>query len=79
MLMKGGRKALARRIVLDAFEKIKRIQLKKYWTAQTDEERANIECDPVVIYHAALKNISPILWLSPVPRGGIIYQVRGYA
>jgi len=85
IMMKDGRKQKVREIVMQAFELIKRKQLKLYWSAQTDEERASIVCDPVAIFHQAMKNVAPILWLIPISRGGIIYQVpvpitekRGY-
>lgn len=72
--MRDGDKLLAKKLVTTAFEKAKRIQLKRYHTA-ADEDKESIELDPFVIFHQALNNCTPILQLQPCKRGGITYQV----
>ncbi|KAG7153736.1 28S ribosomal protein S7, mitochondrial-like [Homarus americanus] len=74
-VMKTGRKDLARNLVEQTFETIKRIQLQKFNEAETEEEKANIECNPLVIFHQAVENGRPVLQLIPIKRGGIKYQV----
>ncbi|KFD62995.1 hypothetical protein M514_03619 [Trichuris suis] len=77
-LMVGGRKALARKIMCDCFELIKRRQVKRYLAAETDEERAKIECNPFIIFRKAIDNCCPVVQLLPASRGGIVYQVPSY-
>ena len=55
--------------------KVKQIQLAKYNKATTDAERAEIELNPITIFHKALENCKPILQLTPIKRGGSTYQV----
>jgi small subunit ribosomal protein S7 len=55
--------------------KVKQIQLAKYYEATTDAERAEIELNPITIFHKALENCSPVLQLTPIKRGGSTYQV----
>ncbi|XP_029456417.1 28S ribosomal protein S7, mitochondrial isoform X2 [Rhinatrema bivittatum] len=74
MLMKGGDKVLARSLIQQTFEVIKRKQLEKYYRASA-EEQANIECNPYTIFQQALKNCEPIIGLTSIQRGGKSYQV----
>ena len=55
--------------------KIKQLQLAKYYKATTNVERAEIELNPITIFHKALDNCKPILQLTPIKRGGSTYQV----
>ena len=64
-------------IFLQTFENIKLIQLEKYHKASTEEERADVELNPKVIFHQAIENCKPILITQNVRRGGVIYQVSG--
>ncbi|KAA0201293.1 hypothetical protein HAZT_HAZT010557 [Hyalella azteca] len=73
-VMKEGNKVLARNLVEETFTRIKRKQLRAYHTAETDEERRNIVCDPLTIYLGAVENCRPFLDLLPIKRGGITYQ-----
>lgn len=73
--MEGGKKILARDIVEKGFQQIKRIQLRKYHKAETDEEKQAIELRPKAIFHQAVDNCKPILKLTPIKRGGVRYQV----
>lgn len=73
--MEGGKKVLARDIVEKGFQQIKRIQLRKYHKAKTEEEKQAIELRPKAIFHQAVDNCKPILTLTPIKRGGVRYQV----
>ncbi|XP_069510916.1 small ribosomal subunit protein uS7m isoform X2 [Ambystoma mexicanum] len=74
MMMKGGDKVLARSLMTQTLEEIKRKQLEKFYKA-SEEERANIECNPYTIFHKALQNCQPIIGLTSIQRGGKSYQV----
>ncbi|XP_064007128.1 small ribosomal subunit protein uS7m isoform X1 [Pogoniulus pusillus] len=74
MMMKHGNKVLARSLMSQTLEAIKRKQLEKYHKAP-EEEKEKIECNPYVIFHQALKNCQPIIGLSSITRGGKTYQV----
>ncbi|NWI71581.1 RT07 protein, partial [Todus mexicanus] len=74
MMMKDGNKVLARSLMAQTLEAIKRKQLEKYHKAP-EEEKEKIECNPYVIFHQALKNCQPIIGLSNITRGGKTYQV----
>ncbi|KAM9296930.1 small ribosomal subunit protein uS7m [Gastrophryne carolinensis] len=74
MMMKGGDKVLSRSIMNKTLEKIKRIQLDKYYKASL-EDRECIECNPYMVFHQALNNCQPIIGLTSVLRGGKYYQV----
>lgn len=58
-----------------AYMKVKQIQLAKYYKAETEAERAEIEMNPLTILNQALENCKPILQLTPIKRGGATYQV----
>ena len=73
--MQKGKKANMVIQMKETFANIKRIQLDKYYEAKTDEERAEIELDPLVIFHKAVQNCLPLLITKPVKRGGATYQV----
>jgi small subunit ribosomal protein S7 len=60
-IMKSGRKELARKLMSETFEKIKRIQVERYHKAQTEEDKAKIILNPVEILHAAIENCRPIV------------------
>ncbi|KPP58269.1 28S ribosomal protein S7, mitochondrial precursor-like [Scleropages formosus] len=74
MMMKGGNKILARNIMLQTLENIKRKQVEKYHKAP-DAEKAGIECNPYVIFHQALANCKPVIGLVTIQRGSRHYQV----
>ncbi|XP_009277961.1 PREDICTED: 28S ribosomal protein S7, mitochondrial [Aptenodytes forsteri] len=74
MMMKDGNKVLARSLMAQTLEAIKRKQLEKYHKAPEDEKET-IECNPYVIFHQALKNCQPIIGLSSITKGGKTYQV----
>ena len=62
-------------LIFQTMRRVKTKQLKKYKEAKTDEEKAQIELDPMVIFHKAIENSKPLFLLYPVARGGIKYQV----
>uniref|UniRef100_A0A250XWT7 Small ribosomal subunit protein uS7m n=1 Tax=Castor canadensis TaxID=51338 RepID=A0A250XWT7_CASCN len=74
MMMKGGNKVLARSLMIQTLEALKRKQFEKYHAA-TAEEQATIERNPYTIFHQALKNCEPVIGLVPILRGGHFYQV----
>ncbi|KAL4647976.1 28S ribosomal protein S7, mitochondrial [Arapaima gigas] len=74
MMMKGGNKILARNIMLQTMENIKRKQVEKYHKAP-EAEKAGIECNPYVIFHQALANCKPVIGLVTIQRGSRHYQV----
>uniref|UniRef100_A0A915PL33 Small ribosomal subunit protein uS7m n=1 Tax=Setaria digitata TaxID=48799 RepID=A0A915PL33_9BILA len=72
--MLRGMKEKMRHIILEALEIIKRRQY-NLWKNASDEEKAKIELDPVVITEKAIKNCCPIMILRPFIRGGQTYMV----
>ncbi|KAG5832982.1 small ribosomal subunit protein uS7m [Anguilla rostrata] len=74
MIMQDGRKVLARSIITQTLEGIKRIQVEKYHKAP-DAQKPEIECNPHAIFHQALENCKPVVGLMTVQRGGKNYQV----
>ncbi|XP_057664710.1 28S ribosomal protein S7, mitochondrial [Diorhabda carinulata] len=73
--MKEGNKVLARSLLEQCFEDIKRLQLEKYHKAKSEEEKLQINLNPRDIFHKAVENCKPLLQLTPIKRGGIKYQV----
>lgn len=76
LIMMGGRRQIARTLLYKVMEKIKRVQVKAYWETKDESVRATTECDPIVIIKKAIENATPVLYLTPLTRGGITYQVR---
>uniref|UniRef100_A0A0A9YH61 28S ribosomal protein S7, mitochondrial n=1 Tax=Lygus hesperus TaxID=30085 RepID=A0A0A9YH61_LYGHE len=74
-VMRCGKKELARTQVNKTLETIKRIQVEKYNSAKTEEEKAAINVDALNILHQAIENCKPLLQLKPIKRGGATYQV----
>ncbi|KAF6019449.1 MRPS7 [Bugula neritina] len=73
--MSHGERNLAKEIVAKAFERIKLIQLDKYYKAQSDFEREQIICDPLKIFHLAFANVKPVFRLLRHIKSGTIYMV----
>lgn len=67
--------ALGERILFKAFERIKLTQIKRWRKAKTDEERAEIEVNPHVIFDQAMTNMRPMLKIISYVKGGITYSV----
>uniref|UniRef100_A0A8C5RR05 Small ribosomal subunit protein uS7m n=1 Tax=Laticauda laticaudata TaxID=8630 RepID=A0A8C5RR05_LATLA len=74
MMMKGGDKLLARTIMNQTLEAIKRKQLAKYHEAN-EEMKEKIECNPYIIFNQAIENCQPVIGLVGIIRGGKKYQV----
>ncbi|XP_063149211.1 small ribosomal subunit protein uS7m [Candoia aspera] len=74
MMMKGGDKILARSIMNQTLEAIKRKQLVKYHEAD-EKVKEEIECNPYKIFHQAIENCQPVVGLTGIIRGGKKYQV----
>ncbi|CAK9833016.1 28S ribosomal protein S7, mitochondrial [Anthophora retusa] len=73
-IMREGDKGMARKLVMETFEKIKIKQLELYYNTSL-EQREQIILDPKVIFYKAVDNCVPILELQNVVRGGITYKV----
>lgn len=58
-----------------ALEKVKLIQVERYHNTRDEIERSRIECDPMKIFHSAIKNVTPVFRLMNYIKGGTIYQV----
>ncbi|XP_023250946.1 28S ribosomal protein S7, mitochondrial [Seriola lalandi dorsalis] len=74
MMMKHGDKILARTIMTQTLENIKRKQVEKYHKAP-EGEKDKIECNPYAIFHQALDNCKPVVGLASIQKGGKFYQV----
>ncbi|XP_022608060.1 28S ribosomal protein S7, mitochondrial [Seriola dumerili] len=74
MMMKHGDKILARTIMTQTLENIKRKQVEKYHKAP-EGEKDKIECNPYTIFHQALDNCKPVVGLASIQKGGKFYQV----
>ena len=74
MMMKGGSKILARSLMTQTPEAVKRKQFEKYHAASA-EEQATTERNPYTIFHQALKNCEPVIGLVPMLKGGRFYQI----
>ncbi|GAB6020788.1 28S ribosomal protein S7, mitochondrial [Chamberlinius hualienensis] len=72
--MKQSQKALAKSLMEKTFYNIKMIQIEKYHKA-SPEEKSTIEMDPLKLFHMAINNSKPLLNLTRVKRGAIMYQV----
>ncbi|KAF7993105.1 hypothetical protein HCN44_005886 [Aphidius gifuensis] len=73
-VLRKGKKRLARSLVSDTFENIKRIQLKRYHKA-SPEHRDQIILDPAKILHKAVVNCTPVMQLEKMRRAGTAYPV----
>jgi small subunit ribosomal protein S7 len=74
MMMKGWNKILARFLMIQILEAVKRKQFEKYHGASAMGQ-ATIKYNPYTMAHQALKNCEPIIGLVPILRGGHFYQV----
>ncbi|XP_041941458.1 28S ribosomal protein S7, mitochondrial [Alosa alosa] len=74
MMMQEGKKILAREIMTETLESIKRKQVEKYHKAGP-AAKMEIECNPYTIFHQALENCKPVIGLASIQRGGKFYQV----
>ncbi|KAF6721534.1 28S ribosomal protein S7, mitochondrial [Oryzias melastigma] len=74
MIMTEGNKVLAREIVTQTLENIKRKQVEKYHKSPPGKKE-EIECNPYTIFHTALENCKPVVGLASIQKGGKFYQV----
>ncbi|RVE69418.1 hypothetical protein OJAV_G00077840 [Oryzias javanicus] len=74
MIMTDGNKVLAREIVTQTLESIKRKQVEKYHKSPAGKKE-EIECNPYTIFHTALENCKPVVGLASIQKGGKSYQV----
>ncbi|NP_001187458.1 28S ribosomal protein S7, mitochondrial [Ictalurus punctatus] len=74
MIMQDGNKVLARGIMTQTLEAMKRRQVERYHRSSPAEKEA-IECNPYAIFHQAIENCKPIIGLASIQKGGRNYQV----
>lgn len=74
MMMYDGNKVLARGIMTQTLETIKRKQVEKYHKSPA-AKREEIECNPYAIFHQAMENCKPVIGLASIQKGGKFYQV----
>jgi small subunit ribosomal protein S7 len=74
-IMMGGQKQLARELMNQTFENIKRIQLARYNRTEDEDEKSKVETNPLTILHQAIENARPRLYVNGIKRGGVKYQV----
>nr|ACI67117.1 28S ribosomal protein S7, mitochondrial precursor [Salmo salar] len=69
MMMKDGDKIIAKGIITQTLENMKRKQVEKYHKAP-EGKKAEIECNPYAIFHQALENCKPVIGLASIQKGG---------
>ncbi|KAI4900795.1 hypothetical protein NFI96_026297, partial [Prochilodus magdalenae] len=74
MMMQDGNKILAREIMTQTLETIKRKQVEKFHKAPAAEKEA-VECNPYTIFRQAIENCKPVIGLASIQKGGKNYQV----
>nr|XP_039262423.1 28S ribosomal protein S7, mitochondrial-like [Styela clava] len=74
MILKKGQGYTAYQILSNTLRKIKLTQVTKYHRA-SEEEKLDIETDPVVIFHQAIQNATPAMSLKRTVKGGSAFQV----
>uniref|UniRef100_A0A7E4V1R1 Small ribosomal subunit protein uS7m n=1 Tax=Panagrellus redivivus TaxID=6233 RepID=A0A7E4V1R1_PANRE len=74
VILKDGKKEIARNAVYDALEIIKRRQYKQ-WAKAKEDEKSTIELNPFVVANTAIRNCRPLMKLQGVTRGAVTYQV----
>ncbi|KAI1301559.1 28S ribosomal protein S7, mitochondrial [Halotydeus destructor] len=74
MIMRKGKKDLARDLLMKTMWEIKKIQVAKYRNA-SEEDRPTIELDPAKVVKKAIENCQPVIISKPIKRGGATYQV----
>ncbi|XP_043464904.1 28S ribosomal protein S7, mitochondrial [Leptopilina heterotoma] len=74
-IMRKGKKVVADNELRKCFTSMKRIQIERFHKAETQEEKDEIELDPITILHKAVENASPALETVKLRRGGVKYDV----
>lgn len=74
--MRKGQRNVADDVVRKCFRSIKRMQIELYNKAETQEEKDEIELDPISVLHKAVENSSPALETVKMRRGGVKYDVN---
>ncbi|CAF1553368.1 unnamed protein product [Didymodactylos carnosus] len=75
MLMRNGNRELTEELIRKTFRVIKLINVGKYNRAQTKDEQLEIECNPVKTLQKAIKNVTPVIRLTKVSKGGTLYTI----
>jgi len=74
VVVEGGKAQLAERIMLDTCRRIKEFQMEKFLGA-SEERRARIEMNPLVVIVTAIENCRPVMLLEKVKVGSVTYHV----
>lgn len=75
LIMRHGRKDIARTLMYRTLQRIKSIQVELYNKTSDEEEKSKIILDPLRILKMAVNNGRPLLKLQPLRRGGSVYQI----
>lgn len=70
-MMYDGKKSVSQKLMNDTFEKIKKIQLERYHKTKN----AELELDPLKIFHVAMENAKPVLGTQTMKKKGKNFQV----
>lgn len=70
-ITKGGNKKLARQLLEDGFEIIKRKQIERNYLAKDQ----GLTVDPYTLISQAVENCRPLMQLTAIKRGGVTYMV----
>lgn len=74
-VLKKGRGDLADGIMRDTMRQIKITQLTKYHNTPDGAEKDAIELNPYIIFHEAMKNVSPTLGLKTSKRAATVFYI----
>lgn len=78
MIQMGGNKDTADDLMSMTLGWVKHLQIRRRRGAVNAgdlDQAAAIECDPIAVFHQALRNVRPQLMLRPIRRSGTWYQV----
>jgi small subunit ribosomal protein S7 len=73
--MREGKYAVCRKIMDKTLYQVKLRQVEKLNKAKTQEQKNEIEANPINVFVTALDNCKPLLKIISMKRGGISYQV----
>lgn len=74
MILKQGKGSIAYQLLRDTLRNIKAVQVKKYHMAP-DDVKPSIEVNPLVIFHQAIENGTPVVGVKSVKKGGATFKV----
>jgi len=74
-ILREGKRQVARDLLHKIYAEIKQTQMEKMRSCKSEEEKAAIELNPIVIIKEALENMKPVVITKSIKRGGATYQV----